>query len=329
LQNRPHRFEKDANVFNGDHGHKTAAATSSFLLVVQATMPRKTRFGCTLLLLLLKIPLAASFSPIIAGPITTTTMTLVKSLVAPSSPSTTRPGSGPWHRLWMAADNQDDDNSNDESKSISKSNSNSNNNASPLMNHKLFTTIGKSTSAVVAGTFYIVLAIQRDALMISFFIGAISNGILSKVLKKLLQQARPEALDTTEMELKPSDNGMPSSHAMSLGFIGTFTALCLPWTSLFLMGYVVLSLMYRVESKLHTLDQVLVGASVGSLNGYLWFLYNINLMDFVTKHFLNEQGLLPLWGLAVPALLGAAIVGSVERRISRFLKQREPTTKQE
>jgi dolichyldiphosphatase len=303
----------------------TAAATSSFLLAMQATMPRKPRFGCTLMLLLL-IPLAASFSPIAA----------VKSLVSPSSSSTTRRKSGRWHRLWMAADKQDEDNANDESKSISKSDNNSND--SPLMNNKIFMTIGKSTSAVVAGTFYVVLAIQRDALMVSFFIGAISIGILSKVLKKLLQQARPEELDTTQMELKPSDSGMPSSHAMSLGFIGTFTALCLPWTSIFLLAYALLSLTYRVESKLHTLPQILVGVSVGSLNGYLWFslshgtlpfLQNINVMDWVTANFLKEQGLLPLWGLAIPALSGVAIVGSMERRISRFLKQREPTKKQE
>jgi membrane-associated phospholipid phosphatase len=293
-------------------------------------MPRKPRLGCTFPILFL-IPLAASFSPIVAGPIITMTSL---------SPSTTRRESGQWHRLWMAAENEDNENGNGESKatSISDNNYNNSNDASPLMNNRIFTTIGKSTSTVVAGTFYVVLAIQRDALMVSFFIGAISNGILSKILKKLLKQARPEELNTTQMELKPSDNGMPSSHAMSLGFIGTFTALALPWTSLFLLGYVVLSLIYRVESNLHTLPQILVGVSAGSLNGYLWFLLshgtlpfleNINGMDWVTAHFLNEQGVLPLWGLAVPAILGAAIVGSLERRISQFLKQPEATTKHE
>jgi membrane-associated phospholipid phosphatase len=268
----------------------------------------------------------------------------------------------------MAAENQDDDDhddsaiykDNDKSTSTLISIAKSSHDDSPLRNNKIVTTIGKSTSAVVAVTFYIVLAIQRDALMVSFFIGAISNGILSKVLKKVLKQARPEELGTstttsttTYMKLKPSDNGMPSSHAMSLGFIGTFAALyLLPWNSLpLLLGYIVLSLIYRVEHKLHTLPQVLVGVSVGSLNGYLWSLLchgitltfplsmplalplpfveniptTINVMDWVTMHLLNEQELLPLWGLAVPALLGVVIVGSVERRISQFLKQqREP-----
>lgn len=168
--------------------------------------------------------------------------------------------------------------------------------------------------------------------MVSFFIGSISNGILSKVLKKILKQQRPAELVESSLELPPSDNGMPSSHAMSLGFIGTFTALQLPWTAVPLLLYVVVSLIYRVKSKLHTVEQILVGVTVGSLNGMVWRSlcmgnnpWGIDVMDWVTAHFLNEQGLLPWYGLAVPALIGAAVVGSVERRISRFLSQ----TKQE
>lgn len=189
--------------------------------------------------------------------------------------------------------------------------------------------VGKTTSAVVAGTFYAVLAYQRDALMVSFFIGAISNGILSKVLKKILKQERPEDLYTSEIDLPPSDNGMPSSHAMSLGFICTFTALQLPWTTLPLILYAIISLVYRVKSNLHTTKQVLVGVTIGSLNGYLWRslclgtnMWGVNVMNWVSTNLLNEQGHLPLYALIVPTLIGAAVVGSVERRISRFLKNR-------
>ena len=193
-----------------------------------------------------------------------------------------------------------------------------------------FQLVGKTTSAVVAGTFYIVMAYQRDALMVSFFIGAISNGILSKVLKKVLNISRPEELDLQELELKPSDNGMPSSHAMSLGFIGTFTALSLPWTTVPIILYSIISLVYRIQTKLHTVDQVLVGATVGTLNGWLWRIlctsdnsFGFTITDWVSSSFLNEQGLLPYWALAVPALIGAMVVGSVERRIARFLEQRK------
>jgi hypothetical protein len=44
-------------------------------------------------------------------------------------------------------------------------------------------------------------------------------------------------------------------------------------------------------------------------------------MDFVAANFLNEQGLLPLPMLGVPLLAGAVIVGSLERKISNFLKR--------
>jgi membrane-associated phospholipid phosphatase len=193
-----------------------------------------------------------------------------------------------------------------------------------------FKFVGKSTSAVVAGTFYIVLAYRRDALMVSFFIGAISNGILSKVLKKVLNISRPEELNLQELDLKPSDNGMPSSHAMSLGFIGTFTALSLPSTTIPIVLYSLVSLVYRVQTKLHTFDQVLVGGIVGSLNGWLWKVlctndnpFGVTVTDWVSSMFLNEQRLLPYWALTIPGLVGALVVGSFERRIARYLEQRK------
>lgn len=128
--------------------------------------------------------------------------------------------------------------------------------------------LGKSTSSFVSLTFFAFLAVRRDAYMISFFIGAISNGILSKVLKKILNHDRPEALDLSDhIKLKPSDGGMPSSHAMSLGFIGTYTALGLvesmPWLVGLIVPYVALSLYYRVKSSLHTVEQVAVGLVLG------------------------------------------------------------------
>jgi hypothetical protein len=166
--------------------------------------------------------------------------------------------------------------------------------------------------------------------MVSFVLGAISNGILSKVLKRLLNQERPPELKSAEMKIKPSDGGMPSSHAMSLGFIGTFTALTLPWTQIPLIFYVLVSLIYRVETKLHTREQIAVGFVLGSTNGALWRHlvdgrnpWNINVMDFVSRHFLNNAGLLPWPMLAVPAIVGAVVVGSLERRISAWLKNKQ------
>jgi hypothetical protein len=187
--------------------------------------------------------------------------------------------------------------------------------------------LGASTSILVAGTFFVVLALQRDALMVSFFMGAITNGALSKVLKKILNQDRPD--DTSVAIEKPSDKGMPSSHAMSLGFIGTFTMLTLEWTQFIIPFYVAICLCYRVQSRLHTVEQVAVGMAFGVSNGFMWRHLvdgrnplGINVMDFVTTHFLNDQGILPTPLLVVPALAGAVVVGSLERKLSKFVKKK-------
>ena len=184
--------------------------------------------------------------------------------------------------------------------------------------------IGATTSAFVAGTFYLVLVWQRDALMVAFFLGAISNGILSKVLKRLINQGRPEDLSTATMTLKPSDGGMPSSHAMSLGFIGTFTALHVSWAPLPIALYVAISLWYRVQVKLHTWAQIVVGTTVGATNALVFDTYvKQSVMEWLRQYILDANGLLPIPLLVVPAVVGALVVGSVERRIAQWLKQRK------
>ncbi|KAL3919705.1 MAG: hypothetical protein SGARI_007137 [Bacillariaceae sp.] len=170
--------------------------------------------------------------------------------------------------------------------------------------------------------------------MVSFFIGAIFNGILSKVLKKILGEARPAELDTDAMELAPSDNGMPSSHAMSLGFIGTFTALSLSsiFATIPILVYCMISLVYRIQSNLHTVEQIGVGAVVGTVNGAVWwnlctgtFGNNWNIVTSIAASPImdSQTGLLPWYLLSVPALVGAAVVGSVERRLSRYFQNRK------
>ena len=131
----------------------------------------------------------------------------------------------------------------------------------------------------------------------------------------------------SDLELPPSDNGMPSSHAMSLGFIATFTGLCipLPWAKAILAAYAVISLIYRVHVNLHTWQQVVVGSLLGSVNGYAWFHlctgenpWSINVVDTVASRFLDETGHLPIRMLVLPALIGAATVSSLERHISAW-----------
>ena len=126
---------------------------------------------------------------------------------------------------------------------------------------------------------------------------------------------------------------MQSSHAMSLGFIGTFAAIGLAWTRMPMLLCIPISSLHRAQTNLHTKEQILVGLVIGSINGATWRLslttgsnyLGINVLDWVSNTFLNENGQLPLCQLGIIALLGVAIVGSVERQISAFIKQMKET----
>jgi membrane-associated phospholipid phosphatase len=133
--------------------------------------------------------------------------------------------------------------------------------------------------------------------------------------------------DDSWLSVEPSDGGMPSSHAMSLGFIGTFTSLALPLLTWPILAYVTVSLVYRVRSNLHTPQQVAVGLSVGTINGYVWWrlchgtlFSSLHLMSVVSDRLLVD-GQLPWPYVAIPAALGLAVVGSFERRISRWINR--------
>ena len=74
------------------------------------------------------------------------------------------------------------------------------------------------TKWLVSGSAFIVLLVRRDAATVTFLCGAIGNALLSKVLKRLINAARPAGA-------RLSDPGMPSSHAQSLSYFAVFLAL--------------------------------------------------------------------------------------------------------
>lgn len=194
----------------------------------------------------------------------------------------------------------------------------------------IITGIGSTTSFVVAGTFFFVLCYKRDSLMISFFLGAIANAIFGKVLKKFLNIERPGIADEGDAVCKidrPNDNGMPSSHGMSVGFICTFVALLLPNTTIPLLIYAAISLSYRVKVNLHTVDQIAVGALLGTFDGAAWWYLctdgfrGVNVIDLVSSSgIMNEYGRLPWYLLTVPAIIGSVVVGKVERRLVKLFR---------
>jgi len=64
-------------------------------------------------------------------------------------------------------------------------------------------------------------------------------------------------------------------------------------------------------------------------NGFIWrdlslgtsqVLPSVHVIDWVSVHILPEMGVLPPIYLLIPAAVGAAVVGSFERRISLWIK---------
>ncbi|GAX21739.1 dolichyldiphosphatase [Fistulifera solaris] len=196
----------------------------------------------------------------------------------------------------------------------------------PMTN--LIRLVGSTTSLLVGGSVFCAIVWYRNALTVSLFIGSVSNGILSKILKRLLRQERPitasvENATTSNDITIPNDHGMPSSHAMSLGFIGMFTAWQFPITAGPLVIYVAMSLYYRVCIKAyHTWEQIAVGLVLGSINGTLWWhwttIVNSSLIGWISEHLLRD-GLLPYSLLWVPLVVGGLTVSSFERKVSSLL----------
>jgi membrane-associated phospholipid phosphatase len=132
----------------------------------------------------------------------------------------------------------------------------------------------------------ICLLIKHETLLFYYIVGVFLNSILNIVLKGIIQQPRPsENPKLFEVAMKngkrfifkngvPHDMfGMPSGHAQSCLFSSVFVFLSLQKPTQ-LVGYLLFSLlvMYqRVTYNYHTILQVIVGALVGSLFGYIVF----------------------------------------------------------
>jgi membrane-associated phospholipid phosphatase len=173
-----------------------------------------------------------------------------------------------------------------------------------------------------------VLLYRRDALAVSAIVGALSNAVFGKILKRVLRQQRPDGAPL-------ADPGMPSSHAMSLYFlscylcaaIAAWTPAWAPWQQaaamLALLGFATSSAVWRVTSGLHTSAQIAVGALLGGTNGVLWFRFTAARMDA-----LSALDAAMAANTSIPAILcavlisGALIVGSIERKLGAFIAKK-------
>lgn len=200
------------------------------------------------------------------------------------------------------------------------------------MLHNITTAVGKSASSLVSVSVFFLLAYQRDAVALTFWIGSILNAILSKVAKKLLNHERPAQLQLSDkVKLKPSDGGMPSSHAMSLAFISTSLLGSIVPVEYRIVGclafgtYSAIALRYRVRDHLHTVEQVIVGVVFGVINALAWLKLGVGgpVLSYAREHWVSaETGLFPYSALAIPLVVGIIVVGSFERRIALWIEKR-------
>jgi acid phosphatase family membrane protein YuiD len=162
-------------------------------------------------------------------------------------------------------------------------------------------------------------------------IGSILNATLRKIIKKIINQ---NLQTNSNIKLKSSDGGMPSSHAMSLGFIMTSILIVdgvLPINNynlragfgLIMSLYTSVALRYRIRDHYHTVEQVVVGI----MNAISWFKLAMvgndsnnsvgPVLSYVQQNFKSaETGMFPYMALIIPIIVGMIVVGSVEHRIS-------------
>jgi membrane-associated phospholipid phosphatase len=123
---------------------------------------------------------------------------------------------------------------------------------------------------------------HKPALMIVYSFGFIINALISYTLKGLFKQPRPTD-ETTSFNLEQiyrkkqgfERYGMPSGHAQTVFYSSAFLYFALKDGNINIIMAILslVTLFQRLESRHHTLAQVIVGAIVGSLIGYAFFNY--------------------------------------------------------
>jgi len=146
---------------------------------------------------------------------------------------------------------------------------------------------------------------DKPNLFFYYVVGIFINAILNLIIKGIIQEPRPsEDLKTFELLLKngqrflfkdgiPHDIfGMPSGHTQSSLFSTIFIFLSLRKLNI-LRVYLIISLIImsqRVAFNHHTIWQVIVGAIVGGLFGYIMFYMAQNKLMGVIREKIDDYG---------------------------------------
>lgn len=179
------------------------------------------------------------------------------------------------------------------------------------------------TRWAVAGVAGLVLLYRFDLPAVLCITGAILNALLSKILKRVMNQARP-------LGAQLHDPGMPSSHAQSLFFFASYLAIAVvreEWmehkaldvaAAISLFALATFLAAKRVAKGLHTWEQVAVGAAIGGCVGAGWLVG----IQPIASGWLKGSHLRSLEPMVVLLFgAGAAAVGSIERKLSISMKR--------
>ncbi|GBG26034.1 Dolichyldiphosphatase 1 [Hondaea fermentalgiana] len=130
------------------------------------------------------------------------------------------------------------------------------------------------TKYITAAATGLSLAYLRNGFMVRLLVGAGLNSVLSKVLKRVFDQPRPEKAS----ESGKTDPGFPSSHAHMLFYLSVYTTLAIDapgapaWVPYLTLAYAFVGSVWRVFIERHTPIQVIAGIVSGSLGALLWYL---------------------------------------------------------
>ena len=144
-----------------------------------------------------------------------------------------------------------------------------------------------------------------DNLFFYYIVGIFSNSILNLILKGIFQQPRPSEdikhfnLALTHGKIFLFKNGipydifgMPSGHSQSVLFSTVFMYFALKDKKMIYI-YAIISLLtmtQRIYSYNHTLFQVIIGAFIGSIVGYLMFFLSGQKLTGIITEKLDDFG---------------------------------------
>ncbi|XP_062000511.1 lipid phosphate phosphatase epsilon 2, chloroplastic-like [Rosa rugosa] len=144
-------------------------------------------------------------------------------------------------------------------------------------NSDLETTVDRLSKWLVPGLFAVGILCRHDAEAMRAAVGYLANTMLAIMIKRILTQLTQERRAASGV----SELGVPSLHAQSIFYIVIFAissvvhSLGITVITLTMSGFALAFSSYLswipVSHRLHTLSQVIVGGTLGTIFSILWY----------------------------------------------------------